>query len=51
MDKNNKQIIEIGKLLWDKDLVAACCGNISLKSDKNNILITRSFEGSITIMD
>ena len=40
MDKNKKEIIEIGKMLWDKDLIAACCGNISLKVDKNNILIT-----------
>lgn len=40
MDKNKKEVIEIGKLLWEKDLVAATCGNISLKLDKNNILIT-----------
>lgn len=40
MDKNKKEIIGIGKLLWDKELVAAACGNISLKSDKNNILVT-----------
>ena len=40
MDKHEKEIIEIGKLLWDKDLVAACAGNISLKIDTNQILIT-----------
>jgi len=40
MDKNEKNIIDIGKLLWEKDLVSACAGNISLKIDKDNILIT-----------
>ncbi|MBL7130205.1 MAG: class II aldolase/adducin family protein [Candidatus Omnitrophica bacterium] len=40
MDKNKKEIIEIGKFLWEKDLVTACSGNISLKTDKKNILIT-----------
>lgn len=39
-DINKKEIIEIGKLLWDKDFVAATSGNISLKLDKNNILMT-----------
>jgi len=40
MDKAEKKIIEIGKLLWDKELVAACAGNISLKLDKTTIAIT-----------
>jgi len=40
VDKYKKEIIEIGKMLWDKDLVAACAGNISLKVDKNSILVT-----------
>ena len=40
MDINKKEIIDIGKLLWDKDFVAATSGNVSLKLDKNNILMT-----------
>jgi ribulose-5-phosphate 4-epimerase/fuculose-1-phosphate aldolase len=40
MDKNKKEIIEIGRFLWEKDLVAARSGNISLKIDKKTILIT-----------
>ena len=40
MNKLKREIIEIGKLLWDKGLFAARCGNISLKSDRGNILIT-----------
>ena len=35
-----KEIINVGRLLWDKELVAACSGNISLKIDNRNILIT-----------
>ncbi len=46
MDKNEKKIIEIGKMLWEKDLTAATSGNISLKIDKNNILeVLRSAKG------
>lgn len=40
MDKNKNEIIEIGTLLWDKDLFSACSGNISVKGDVNSILIT-----------
>lgn len=40
MDKNKKEIIDIGRMLWDKDLVSACSGNISLKKDNSIILIT-----------
>jgi len=35
-----KDIIKIGELLWVKELVAACSGNISLRKDRENILIT-----------
>lgn len=40
MDHKKKEIIEIGKLLWDKNLCSAASGNISLKLDSNTILIT-----------
>lgn len=40
MDIHKKAIIEIGKLLWEKELVSACSGNISLKEGENAILIT-----------
>ncbi len=35
-----KKIIDMGKLLWSKDLVSGLNGNISLKVDANQILIT-----------
>ncbi|MFH1622611.1 MAG: class II aldolase/adducin family protein [Candidatus Omnitrophota bacterium] len=38
--KLKKDIINIGELLWQKELVAACSGNISLRKDRKNILIT-----------
>jgi len=40
MDKNRNAIIQIGRLLWEKDLTAATSGNISLKIGKDKLLIT-----------
>ena len=35
-----EEIIKIGKLLWQKELIVACSGNLSLRIDRDNILIT-----------
>ncbi|MCX5681276.1 MAG: class II aldolase/adducin family protein, partial [Candidatus Omnitrophica bacterium] len=35
-----KEIIEIGKLLWDKDLASGLNGNISLRVDSDRYLLT-----------
>ena len=35
-----KEIIEIGKLLWDKDLASGLNGNISLRADGDRYLLT-----------
>lgn len=40
INKHKQAMIEIGKLLWDKDLVSACSGNISVKADEKTIFIT-----------
>lgn len=37
-----KQIIETGRMLYRKDLIVACDGNISVKLDSEKILITSS---------
>jgi len=40
ISKLKKSIIKIARLLWEKDLVSACSGNISLRVDSTRILIT-----------
>lgn len=35
-----KAIIDCGRLLWEKDLVSACNGNISLRINQDRLLIT-----------
>ena len=35
-----QEMIKIGKMLWEKDLVVACSGNVSLRADRKNILLT-----------
>ncbi|MBF0504967.1 MAG: class II aldolase/adducin family protein [Candidatus Omnitrophica bacterium] len=40
MQELKNKIIEIGKLLWDKGLVTAFNGNISVRVDANTVLIT-----------
>ncbi len=40
MNKLKKEIIEIGKLLWDKDLASGLNGNISLRVDDKSFLLT-----------
>ena len=56
--KLKKEIIEIGKLLWDKDLVTGLNGNISARVEKEIILMTahgtclgRLTEGDIILLD
>ncbi len=40
MQKLIKEIIEIGKLLWDKDLASGLNGNISVRVDEKSFLLT-----------
>jgi len=40
LKKQRKEIIEIGKLLWDKDLASGLNGNISVRVAKNTYLLT-----------
>ncbi|MDD3375784.1 MAG: class II aldolase/adducin family protein [Candidatus Omnitrophica bacterium] len=40
MNKLKKEIIEIGKLLWDKDLASGLNGNISVRVDEKSFLLT-----------
>src|SRR3989338_5072387 len=35
-----RELIEIGKLLWDKNLAVACSGNLSCRIDQNSFLLT-----------
>lgn len=41
-DKYRKDIVKVGKLLYDKGLLVATDGNISIKLSENEILITSS---------
>lgn len=40
MDQFKKEIIEIGRWIWEKDLTAAASGNISVKVGQGALLIT-----------
>ncbi|MDP8264854.1 MAG: class II aldolase/adducin family protein [Candidatus Aceula lacicola] len=40
MNKLKKEMIDIGKLLWDKDLASGLNGNISLRVDEESFLLT-----------
>jgi L-fuculose-phosphate aldolase len=40
MNELRNKIIEVGRLLWDKDLISGLNGNISLKVDADHILMT-----------
>jgi L-fuculose-phosphate aldolase len=35
-----QSIIDCGRLLWDKDLVTACNGNISVRAGEDRVLVT-----------
>lgn len=35
-----RELIETGKLIWDKNLVAGCSGNLSCRVDEQNFLLT-----------
>ena len=37
-----KQILKISKCLWEKNLLAACDGNLSVRQDDSTVLITPS---------
>ena len=46
MEQERKQIVEVGKLMYDRGLVQMCGGNISIRDPKTNLVAIKPSGGA-----